>query len=358
MINKVLIVIFVFCFQIVNSQKQGSNNETNNKTSQIDFLKYSVDDLEGIVEEGHEGVYRNFDFSYTNGEAYFLLVPKIGAKKWYNIELKKYSNEDKEVDAKISKKLGTQGFQKLSSDFNIWVFFTDKKYLNYTPQTDAKYTPKIPRKTGIYYYKSQENLWEEVDSFSVLKDIDEKKEQNWREQFIDKLIQNDNDIDNIPNYIKAIEAGDFTLIKEKECDLNMDSFSDKILVFKNNKEFNPEDISTIISPIIILLNNGKNGYKKYQNDNVFPGTFQDIFKKLVVKDSFFTIELENEIPNQYFINKYITFKYDKVKKQINLHKYGENVNAKNKVYTLKEFGIIPFEEYNSSTIFDIISKTK
>jgi len=91
--------------------------------------------------------------------------------------------------------------------------------------------------------------------------------------------------------------------------------------------------------------------KESKTSKLLLGTFQDIFKKLVVKDSFFTIELENEIPNQYFVDKYITFKYDKVKKQLILHKYGEKINEINsKVYSYKEFGTILFEDYKSNTI--------
>ncbi|BAP30549.1 hypothetical lipoprotein [Chryseobacterium sp. StRB126] len=157
------------------------------KTQQenIDFINYPIDDLEGITGTGTEGVYRNFDFSYQDGETMFILVPKIGAGKWYSQQINQYKDQD--ADAMIDKKLSQQSFKKLSKEFNIFIFHTPKKYLKHTPNLDAPYTPQTPRTIFLYEYNNTDNSWKTIDHFTLKSEDDEGKANEWRENATSKL---------------------------------------------------------------------------------------------------------------------------------------------------------------------------
>ena len=68
---------------------------------------------------------------------------------------------------------------------------------------------------------------------------------------------------------------------------------------------------------------------------------------MVIKDSFFTVELSNEIPDRYTSQKYITFRFNKKYNKVVLYKYGENIiesNQKNDILcTEKSSGRFYFE---------------
>ncbi|EKT3967178.1 hypothetical protein NTJ12_002260 [Flavobacterium psychrophilum] len=151
----------------------------------------------------------------------------------------------------------------------------------------------------------------------------------------------------------------YSIIKEIKCDLNQDNIADKILVYKNNKEFKSDDDTTKPSPVVVFLGVGNDRFQKFENPNIFPNDSNDFFKNVVIKDNFFTVELNNEVPDKYVIDKYITFKYDKLSKSIVLFKYGQNLfGDKNEtlLYTSKNFGTISFEQYDSNTIFEKVGK--
>ena len=155
--------------------------------------------------------------------------------------------------------------------------------------------------------------------------------------------------------IDSISSKGYFVVEKKECDINNDSLKDLIVVFANQKEIDPQDPKTKIAPIVVLINQNNTSYKVFSNSNIYPNSFADAFKNLVIKSSFFTIELSNEVPDNYASDKYITFKYDAKQDHIFLSKYGENINWKDtkttsKICTSKDFGEISFESYNSDNI--------
>lgn len=99
--------------------------------------------------------------------------------------------------------------------------------------------------------------------------------------------------------IDSISSKGYFVVDKKESDLNNDSFKDLIVVFANQKEIIPHDPDTKIAPIVVLMNQNNNGYKVFSNENIYPNSFADAFKNLVIKNSFFTIELINEVPDNY-----------------------------------------------------------
>ena len=160
---------------------------------------------------------------------------------------------------------------------------------------------------------------------------------------------------NSKEIIDSIAENKYFLLDEKECDLNNDGFTDKIIVMANNDDIDSQNSEAKIAPILILLNEQNKEYKILSNENIYPNNFGDAFRKLVVKDYFFTVELSNEVPNNYITEKYITFRFDEKTKKIVLFKYGQNIdwnNGKkdNILCSEKHFGKILFQEYNSNHI--------
>jgi len=160
---------------------------------------------------------------------------------------------------------------------------------------------------------------------------------------------------NSKKIIDSIAENKYFLLDEKECDLNSDGLTDKIIVMANNNDIDSQNSETKIAPILILLNEQNNKYKILSNENIYPNNFGDSFSKLVIKNQFFTIELSNEVPNNYITEKYITFRFDEKTKKIVLFKYGQNIDwntgkKDNILCSEKNFGKVLFQEYNSNRI--------
>lgn len=116
--------------------------------------------------------------------------------------------------------------------------------------------------------------------------------------------------------------------------MNNDSNPDHIIVFGNNKDFDPQNPDTKIAPNALLINKSDEKYDIVINENIYPNNFGDAFKNIVVKKFYFTIELSNEIPDKYVSSKYITFKYyfqntfKIIKKSIRKNAFLENRSLK------------------------------
>jgi len=240
---------------------------------------------------------------------------------------------------------------KYKNDFEIYIYLIDKQYLNYNNLSDPSYYQKENYKEELYTYNSNSKSWNLIDTINVK---DYNKEQEWRENFINnkintKVSENIEIVNNISNLIKQKEFENFILTKQQLCDLNQDNLKDEILIFKNNKEYSSEDLTTQISPVIILMNTGNGKYKKFENSKIFPNAFQDYYVEIIIKNEIFTIELANEIPDKYVVSKYISFKYERKTEEIILNKYEEiligEVNESN-IYTSKNFGKITFENFD------------
>ncbi|MCS4302307.1 hypothetical protein M2372_001747 [Chryseobacterium sp. BIGb0232] len=145
-----------------------------------------------------------------------------------------------------------------------------------------------------------------------------------------------------------------SLILNKECDLNMDTIKDKILVFTPRKTDAENSFSTIY--VLIYKKNGE--FTKYSNSKIInsynPNSYAEGFRDIAIKNNYFTVE-EN-ISSQPIQNKYTTFIFDKKNNSIYLHKLGfstiypDSNQDKDVVYSTKDFGINTFENYNSETI--------
>jgi len=173
-----LIIILLFAYSC-SGQKE------------INFLNYPIDDLEGIVTTQYDGVYRNFDFNYLNGMALFYLVPKENPGQWFKNKLAEINgNNDSDKEDILLDSLNKKSFRELSKEFNIYVFHTDKKYLNKTPEMDDPYTPKVPRTIYLYELNFNKNEIEKLDSLILKTFQNESNEMIWINNFLSDKIKN------------------------------------------------------------------------------------------------------------------------------------------------------------------------
>ena len=355
--NKLIkITLLIFAISLCNCKEKAQDynikNEINKKELNFDIVlkcsEYSYND-DYFVTADYGCIYKQ------NGNNYGNIIVYLLPKNQLKISDEQIENENIRVN-----KLSIDEYKK---EFKIIVFLIDSKYLNYNKTGDPIYYQNSKYEEQAYLYDDMSNKWVLLDSNSIKNEIDNQNEQIWREKIIStqsiKKIQKDvSNIDDIENLIQTNELKNFSLTKKQSCDLNKDNLEDFILVFKNNAEFESSNEKTKIAPVIVLINDGNGSFTKFENDTIYPNNFNDFYKNLVVKDSYFTIELFNEDPNNYNSNKFITFKYNL--NSIVLHKYSEiidwsNGKTDNSNYSSKNFGVIKFSDFNSNTISDKIN---
>ncbi|MGE8340656.1 MAG: hypothetical protein ACN6OI_06450 [Flavobacterium sp.] len=168
--------------------------------------------------------------------------------------------------------------------------------------------------------------------------------------------------DFIENYKAKYKSKKYNIRIEKDCDLNMDGQTDKIIIFE------PFEISdnklTKESPVCVFIKKGEN-YDVYENKNIvytsFFNSMAEGLQDLVVKNSYFTFE-ENNQAGDIRGNDYITFKYDLKSKEIILHKYSIEIitvdggeNDKTFTYGKEVFGNIFFNDFDIDKIKEKIN---
>ncbi|MEJ5104742.1 MULTISPECIES: hypothetical protein [Chryseobacterium] len=153
----------------------------------------------------------------------------------------------------------------------------------------------------------------------------------------------------------------YSIVTQKEADINQDGKPDKVTVYSTewNKEIKPNDFK--LFKVIVKLSNNENKFTILTNDNIiepyYPDNVASGFSDVKIKDNFFTIEQANG-GGGVIDRSFITFKYDKFKKGIYLHRYSvlttEMSSGDEKEYktelTTKDFGSIPFGNFNIKAI--------
>ncbi|WP_445711456.1 hypothetical protein [Flavobacterium sp.] len=137
----------------------------------------------------------------------------------------------------------------------------------------------------------------------------------------------------------------YTLVFNKSHDINLDGIDDRFFVQKNNLEFTSDKEETKLSKIILFISSG-DSYIKMSNTTIFPNDSNDQFETIDFKKNYFTIKLFNEVPDQYFIEKYITFKLSD--NLIKLNKFSKITNDKQTDVNILNTEEILFESYNSN----------
>ena len=267
----------------IESVKSTSINEItaelskNSEVVEINFLE-NLDDI--CVED--DGVFKNCDelFSKDGASLFFIIIPKEGAKNWYDKQTKNLSGEIFEINNKLTDQIEKIRKEDLSKEFDIWLFYTDKKYTEYVGM-DSPYNYKTPRITELYFLKSGKNDWIKLESFKINNDKDETKETEWRSTFIDKVISksNENSIESNTSIVSRKWIGKYSTyfsygkiggdnagwileieIKEDEIKATGDgyqiSFTDLLIANENNNE--------------LTLNHLKNVYGYKQGSTMKP----------------------------------------------------------------------------------------
>lgn len=171
-------------------EKLDEGNKLSITKVEVNFLSF----LHELCWEGHKGVFKNCDELFTEkGHMFFVIIPKKGAENWYKEQMKKVddSNIWKNEDV-ILEKINANGISNLSKDFNIWMFFTDIKYLKKTPEMDSSYISIIPRKIDMYFFNDKIKKWDVVDTFEIKNNKDESQENAWRQNNLDSIVRKSN----------------------------------------------------------------------------------------------------------------------------------------------------------------------
>jgi hypothetical protein len=170
-------------------------------------------------------------------------------------------------------------------------------------------------------------------------------------------------IKNLPEVISKFVPKGFTVINITSGNLNLDEYSDTILVLKENSEDTSEE--EINRLFLLLLGQPDGGFKLEKRNNVAVfclacgGIGGDPFVGITIKNGYFSIE--HGIHGGQHWDDVTTFKYDKVKANWFLYKEGyesykmndsQDPNAEALVLdfksqkTVNDFGIISFDNFD------------
>lgn len=285
---------------------------------------------------------------------------------------------DKE-DLKYSQKLNLI-LDKSMRNKSMLVFEKIKKERNQSPESIAKKEPnqyEIFDKDGYTNLRGDKNSsskivdkvisGEEIEILESIGDWWHIKTKTNKIGYVHKSrirIKTDDKstLLNIDNIKKDLQNQGYEISTEKKCDLNKDGKEDNILIFEPKViKTNSNSDVTLNSPVCILINKGNDNYLVYKNLNIIYTSNStcpsDGFQSLIVKDNYFTIE-QNTCGGWYLIDEYTTFKFDTTSNEIVLHKFGQsftdrkdpNKDVPDSVLSIKNFGKILFENFNSQTI--------
>lgn len=157
---------------------------------------------------------------------------------------------------------------------------------------------------------------------------------------------------------KYIPKG-YTVLNVTSGDLNLDAYPDLAVILKKTGEEKTSDVNGHPEKRPLLLFTGMPG-KQYRlaarSDNAVycvscGGIMGDPFNDLVIKKGYFTVEHYGGSAQRW--TRFITFKYSAADKNWYLHKDGhEHFSAldpekgETKVYTVKHFGKVPFDQFD------------
>lgn len=133
--------------------------------------------------------------TYTYEENYFftadagcLYQPK-GANTFGNLVIylipKKPVSINEDHNDSETKRVNNLSIAQLKTDFTIYVYLIDSKYLNYNPEGDPVYYQKDHFVEALYTYDRKGQKWNFIDTFRI-SGADNTTEQNRRAGFIQK----------------------------------------------------------------------------------------------------------------------------------------------------------------------------
>lgn len=337
-------IVFMSCKEKTNENQKIFPESTKNNQD----IKQSFDRFES---RGNDFFYKDFKLIFNESSGDFTIFKKEKKLGEINLSKMKYegpgysvyftTQKNKEnIIIEASADIGTAWYYSVIVENNSLV----NQFLIPEPRSDSeKYsleefmTVTVSDNSITYgfkkdlvakYSKVNQDIKSDQNYFYVTHPIKKSLEtgRNMGDQFISEM------------------SGDYQVVAEKTADLNSDGVEDIILVLKTKKEFSSDDDSSKKSQIIAFLSD-KGTYKKYVNNTIFPNNSNDQFDKLDFKSpNSFTVKLFNEIPNQYFIEKELTFRCEKENLVLDDYLIVKGENSK-KMKLLKTKNI-PFEKVN------------
>lgn len=168
------------------------------------------------------------------------------------------------------------------------------------------------------------------------------------------------DINHLPSSLASFVIAGYTAIDTVSGDLNLDQYTDMIVVLKKNGEDSTSDVSEHPEkrPLLILLGQADSTYKLAASTNnaVYcidcGGIMGDPFMDIVIKKGYFSVEHYGGSAWRW--ERTTTFKYSSTDSTWYLHKDGhksfhtgdEPEKVETKIKTTKDFGKVPFDKFD------------
>ncbi len=200
-----------------------------------------------------------------------------------------------------------------------------------------------------------------IDQKEGVKKEVEKTEVVAKSEVIITEVTDTEGVKNLPEVISKFVPKGFAVINVTSGNLNLDDYSDTILVLKQNDEETSQE--EVKRPLLILLGQADRSFKLEKRNDVAVFCFAcggiggDPFVGITIKNGYFSIE-HGVSAGQHW-DDVATFKYDKTKQNWFLHKEGyesydmtDNPDQQgltktfDRQRTVKDFGIISFDNFD------------
>jgi len=226
---------------------------------EVDFLNCPIDPKEGILGGEYCGGDFWSGFTFTHGDAFFYLIPKIEAWRWMQKEQAKIKiNENGDGGYYANKMSGLgyllekQSYSELSKKFDIYVFYTRKKDFMVFDTENRHFELKIPNTTYLYYLDFEHSRILKMDSLVTRENDADRGKYSWMNNFAASKL-----LDSKQKYLESMKTGKsvknfvpftYAIDIQAKGDLNFDGLEDivVILVDETNNNDTPR-------PVLVLL---------------------------------------------------------------------------------------------------------
>lgn len=368
--TKLTVLLFCSLFFFTNCQKgkieKQKVNNSNKEVVKIDSLKIIYKE----IKEKKDNQQLNNSFLKLFPHNYAQFVKVFGYNDIKEQPAPLYSDSYSYINLFFKLSSDNPVYQKKAFDIAI-----DAKW---EPDAENFFQKKLrtlitsnPQKVcsilSQYTYQQEEHIWHYIFDGPnnkensnikslILTNCTNKQTQNILDKNLKSLSQDQSDPEQLK---KNMEQRGYSLLTEKVCDLNQDNNQDYILIFEQKNTDNLVGDFIYESPVYVMISDNEKKFNIYKNSKIILTSNRvcpsNGFQKLVVKNNFFTIE-EDDCSGHFFVNSFITFKYDKTQKQlITLHKLGKQFSDRtnpdkiipDKIQTVKDFGNIPFVDFDA-----------
>lgn len=374
-----LIKVFLL-LQLINCNGQDKQNETHGKTENDFGLTNNFNNQDKFYFDNDEKLIFSSSLIKNTGKFTIYYIPvseeNINYSKKFEDDNKikplydelnsvyYYSNQDQfKINNILKEKLKSQaGYKIIGSyipDNYIDIENSDDFSINY-PYL-IKYYQKTEGKWKFLLEKEITNV-EEDQNFNSKQGLSKILNKNiFSEPNVGEKQDFKNNKENSLNLLlETWKKTGYQIDKEKSADINKDGINDKIYVLYKENDAN-------LTVNVIFIDKNSQVLKIFRNKNIlhsFSGnSLAEGLRNIVVKNNYFTFE-DNVSGGNPVQNVFTTFMYNKNNDEIFLHKYGvetvypDGVEEKDldKTYSIKDFGVINFEDFNTETINDLIHK--